>query len=122
MSKILVGIEKGKIKKKDTGELLIYIDIHTMTQGEYSEDLIGNRVSTERIWGIEDIYSIDGEVEGKVEIGAQINVYYEGEGAYKKCTLIRFKNTPEFIAKLEQELKKQESAFATEKQKEKAAK
>lgn len=121
MSKILVGIENGKLKTKE-GKELIYVDIHTMTQGIVAEGLIGNRVSTERIWGVEDIYSIDGEVEGKVEIGAQVNVYYEGEGQYKNCTLIRFKNTPEFMAKLEQELKKQESAFATEKPKEKAGK
>ena len=117
MSKILVGIEKGKIKKKDTGEVLVYVDIHTMTQGEYSEDLVGNRVSTERIWGIEDIYSIDGEVEGKVEIGAQVNVYYEGEGQYKNCTLIRFKNTPEFMARLEKEMKQQEAKFEKAKEK-----
>lgn len=84
--KKLLGIEKLKFTKKETGKETIAVRVHMLEENP-TGDILGNRVIQETLWGIDDIYNV--EIMGKLEIGCHINIYYEGEGNYKTVALIK---------------------------------
>jgi len=86
MSKKLVGIEKLKFVKKETGKETIAVRVHMLEENNPTPEVIGQRVIQETLWGIGDINEIS--ISGKLEIGCKINIYYEGEGNFKKAALI----------------------------------
>lgn len=87
MSKILVGIEVRSWKNKDTGVDNACTVLHMIEQDVINENVLGQRVIQETLWGVNNIDSIDRV--GNLDIGCKINVYYEGEGNFKRCTLIK---------------------------------
>lgn len=87
-SKILVGVETRKWTSKKDGSEQRAIALHMVEDaGCRPDNVIGQRVIIETLWGISDIEK-EITVQGKFEVGCHITVYYEGEGDFKKPTLI----------------------------------
>lgn len=86
MSKILVGIEVRRWKDKVTQEDKCSTVLHMVEHDEPVENLKGQRVVQEVLWGVDNFDNI--KIIGVMDIGCEINVYYEGEGNFKRCTLI----------------------------------
>lgn len=87
-SKILVGVETRKWNSKEDGSEKRAIVLHIVEDaGCSSENVVGQRVIQETLWGVSDIEK-EITIQGKFEVGCRITVYYEGEGNFKKPTLI----------------------------------
>lgn len=87
-SKILVGIEKREKKDENKKVIGYHTYLHMVEESGCSPDNVtGQRVVVEKLWNIADIEK-DLTVQGKFEVGCHIAVYYEGEGDFKKPTLI----------------------------------
>ena len=86
--KTLVGIEVITYKDKETKVEKTNTKLHFLEDaGDGGENVTGQRVSSEILWGMSGI-SKEIRVVGDLKIGCHATVYYEGEGNFKKPTLI----------------------------------
>lgn len=87
-NKILLGIEKRSWTGKEDGKERNATVLHMVEDiGHSPDNVVGQRVIVEILWGVADIEK-EVDIQGKLEIGCHISIYYEGEGNFKKLALI----------------------------------
>ncbi|MBE5944319.1 MAG: hypothetical protein E7258_05310 [Lachnospiraceae bacterium] len=87
-NKKLIGIEKRSWNSKEDGKEKSATVLHMVEDiGCSPENVVGQRVILENLWGISDVEK-EVNIQGKLEIGCHISIYYEGEGNFKKLALI----------------------------------